>query len=194
MSELLLKSIIEKLEAWEIGALRDNNAGKDEAIQAILKEVKSFQPELSKLPSEFKAISEKMREVLRSVGALNLKLENPIKEQIKHNHHLHKGIWISIGLLIISLLFLYGWINCSNTKNAFEANDIKYRYLKANANVGLLKLLYRTDSLYNLNKDLFARQVVEKEQRLAEQAELFRLADEKKKDSISSKHRVQKIN
>ncbi len=62
-----------------------------------------------------------------------------------------------------------------------SVNDIKYRYLKVNGNTVLLKLLYHTDSLCNLNNDLFAKQIVDSEKSLAQQVELHRLAGEKKK-------------
>jgi hypothetical protein len=44
--------------------------------------------------------------------------------------------------------------------------------------------------MYNLNKDFFVNQVVEKEQYLAQQEKLQRLADEKKKESKTLKVRL----
>ena len=193
MSEVLLQTIVEKLEALEIALLKENNASKDEAIQqALLKEVKSLQSEFTKLPSQFKVNNEKMKDLLESTSALNYRLDKPINEQIKHSHHLHKGIWVAVGLFIISLLLLYGWINCNNTRKVFEANDIKFRYLKVSSNTVLLKLLYQTDSLYNLNNDSFSKQVVEKEQHLVEQADLLRFAGEKKRELKVLKNKAAK--
>ena len=78
-------------------------------------------------------------------------------------------------------MLAYGWINCHNEKKSFEANDIKYRYWKANGNTHLLKIVYYTDSLYNLDKDHFIQQVVRAEQQIVEQEKMHRLAGEKKK-------------
>jgi hypothetical protein len=64
----------------------------------------------------------------------------------------------------------------------YEANDIKYRYLKVNGNAVLLKLLYHTDSLYNLNSDLFTIRVNDREESFAHQVELLKLAGEKKRE------------
>ena len=190
MSEILLQAIIEKLEALEIAVLKKNSANKDEVIQQdLLKEIKSFQSEFKQLPMQFETSFEKISTLLKSTAHLKFKSGKQTAEQIKHSHHLHKGIWIAIGLFILSLLFLYGWFNCINTKKSFEANDIKYRFLKVNGGTALLKLLFQTDSLYNLNKDSFTKQVFEKEKNLVEQAEEFRLADEKKKEARSSKTR-----
>lgn len=72
-------------------------------------------------------------------------------------------------MFIISLLLAYGWINCSNEKKSFEANDIKYRYWQANGNNHLLKIVFYTDSLYNLDKDHFMEQVLQSERNIVEQ-------------------------
>ncbi len=183
MSEILLQTIVEKLEAIEIASLKESNAGKDALQQTLLKEVRLVQSEIKKLASQFEVRSERMGELLQGMRNLSFKLDIPLNEKIKHSHHLHKGIWISVGLFIISFLLLYGWIDCNNEKKAFEEKDIKYRFLKVNNNPSLIKLLFQIDSLHNMNKDSFAKLVIVKEQILVEQAEQFRLAGEKKKDA-----------
>lgn len=183
MSEVLLQTIVEKLESIEIALLK-GNPDEDLAMQkALLQEIRSLQAETAKLPLQMKLSAEKMSELLKGISALNYELEPPKSEHIKHSHHLHKGIWIAVGLFIISLSFLFAWINCISTKKTFEANDIKYRFLKVNGNSPLLKLLYQTDSLYNLNNDSFTIQVVAKEQNFAREEKLLRLAGEKKKNA-----------
>ncbi|HUS01700.1 MAG TPA: hypothetical protein VMY77_08235 [Chitinophagaceae bacterium] len=188
MSEVVLQTIVEKLIAIEIALLKDTNPVKEETIQAILKEIKLFKSEMAKLPLEFEKSSEKCRELLQNISALNFRLDNPLEHQIKHKHYLNKGIWIAVGLFIICFFFLYGWISSCNSKNAFEANDIKYRYLKVNGNGSLLKAIYSTDSLFYSNKDFFIKKVVEKERDLTNQYELSRIANEKKRVSKPSNH------
>jgi hypothetical protein len=180
MNEILLQAIIEKLGAIELSLLKDNKPINDEALQTLLKEVKSFKFQLEKLPLEL----EKITVLLKSTTSLKFKLDSPKKEYLKHTHHLHKGIWFAIALFIISFLFLYGWINCIYTKKTFEVNDIKYRFLKVNNHPSILKILFQTDSLYKLNKDSFTEHVIAKEKILEGQVEQFRLAGEKRKDSI----------
>lgn len=187
MSEVLLQSIVEKLDAIEISILKDNNSVKEDTIQTLLKEVKSFQLDMGKLLFHFEKSTGKTSELLKNITALNLRFDHPVATQIKHSHHLHKGIWIAVGLLIFCAFLLYGWINCHNEKKAFEANDIKYRYLKVNGNSSLLKATYSTDSLYNLGEAYFTKNVVEKETDLANQNELSRIANEKKKESSDRK-------
>ena len=183
MSEIVLKTIVEKLEALQIALLKDNNPVKEDTIQAFLKEVRSFRAEMEKLPSQFEKSGEKNRELLQKISALNFRLDSPLEHQIKHKHHLNKGVWIVIGLCFLSCLLAYGWISCYREKNTFEANDIKYRYLKAYGHSSLLKDIYSTDSLYRLYKGSFVKKVVDKEKDLTSQYELSRIAGEIKKDS-----------
>ncbi len=182
MSEVLLQSIVEKLEAIEIGLLK-GNTDKDPALQALLKEIKLLQAEMVKMPLLLTGNSEKVKELLTGIAALNFKLDSPKSECIKHSHYFHKGIWIAIGLFIISFLFLFAWINCMNSKKTFQANDIKYRFLRVSSNPSLLKLFYLTDSLYNLSNDSFVKLVTEKEQNFAQQEKQPRPASEKKRNA-----------
>ena len=165
MNQVLLETIVEKLEGLEISFLKENKAAIDEAMQKdLLKEIKIFQSEIAKLPAHLKVNNENINWLSKNINSLNFKFENGVNEHIYHKHHLHKGVWISIGLFLTSLLFLYGWINCHSEKKTFEVNNIKYRYLKVNGNTVLLKLLHQTDSLYELNDELFIKRVLNSEQ------------------------------
>ena len=183
MSEVVLQTIVEKLIAIEIALLKETNPVKEETIQALLKEIKLFKSEMANLALGFEKSTEEIAKLLQDITALNFKLGYPVTEQIKHSHHLHKGIWIAVGLFIFCCLFLYGWISCHNEKKVFKANHIKYRYLKVNGNSNLLKTTYSTDSLYDLEEAYFTKKVVEKESDLANQNELSRITNEKKKES-----------
>ncbi len=137
---------------------------------------------MAELPLQFEKNSEKTAKLLQSIIALNFRLDNPLQQDVKHKHHFHKGLWIAVGLFIFCVLLLSGWISCHNEKKTFEANDIKYRYLKVNGKSTLLKATYSIDSLYNLRKAYFTKKVVEKERDFANQNELSRIANEKKKE------------
>jgi len=58
---------------------------------------------------------------------------------------------------------------------------LKYRYWKANGNKILLKASYDTDSLYELDKDGFKKEVLNREKNISEREKMFRLVDEKMK-------------
>ncbi len=176
MSEILLEAIVEKLESLETAILKQGSGGKDEELEAI---ARSNAPELIKLSSALNATNEKTNRLSEDIQALKVNSGNPVQNQVKNIHHFHKQVWLSVSLFIISLLFAYGWVNCSNEKKSFKANDMKYRYWKAYGNSHLLKIVYYTDSLYNQDKDNFIEQVIGSERQISEQENMHRLAGEK---------------
>jgi len=184
MSEILLQTIVEKLESLKIALLKESNSGKDEALQnQILKGFKDFQSEVATFASQLNTNSETLLGFSKEVNSLRLNLGNPIQNQVRHTHHFHKLVWVTVSLFLITTLLAYGWMNCSNEKEVFEANDIKYRYWKVDSNASLLKITYYTDSLYNLDKESFRKQVISAEQQIFEQEEMLRLADEREKEA-----------
>jgi hypothetical protein len=188
MSEILMQTIIEKLESLEISFLKNSPDRDNKVQQELLKEVRNYQSEITKIIPQVKSVNEKINDLTKNVTAINFGSVNKATGQIHHTHYFHRGLWIAIALFITSLFLLYGWINSYNAKNVSETNDIKYRYLKVNGNIGLLKLLYRTDSLYTLNKQLFKKMVAEKEDALAQQMQLH-LAGEKEKRKVNLKNK-----
>ena len=176
MSEILLQAIVEKLESLEISFLKKGNTGKDEELKAI---ATSIQSELIKYNSALQANNENINGLSEDIRALKVNSCNPTQNYVKHVHHFHKQVWLSVSLLIISLLLAYGWVNCNNEKKSFEANDMKYRYWKANGNTNLLKIIYYTDSIYNLDKENFKNAVIRAEHQIAEQEKMHQLAGEK---------------
>jgi hypothetical protein len=182
MNEVLLKTIIEKLETLEIALLKQSHPAKNcESLNALETLIKSVQSELMELNSEVRRNTDCVTNLSNQINTLRLNLTHPEQNQVKHIHHFHKHIWISLSLFIILLLCAYGWMNCHIEKKQFEANDMKYRFWKANGNASLLKIICRTDSLYNLDKDGFTNEVLRAEHEIAEQEKMNRLAGEKKK-------------
>ena len=171
MNEVLLQTIIEKLEALEIALLKQSDPTKDcESLNVLARLMKSLQSEIMKFSSECRTNTNCVTDLSNQINTLRSNYINPEQNQVKHVHHFHKHIWISLSLFIISLLFAYGWINCYNEKKQFEANDIQYRFWKANGNASLLEIIYKTDSLYNLDRDDFKDQVLEAERQIKEVA------------------------
>ncbi|MGN6341122.1 MAG: hypothetical protein ACTHML_09185, partial [Ginsengibacter sp.] len=158
-----------------------------ESLNALETLIKSVQSELIKLNSEVRRNTDCVNNLSNQIKTSRFNLIHPEQSQVKHIHHFHKHIWISLSLFIISLLCAYGWINCHSEKKQFEANDIQYRFWKANGNTSLLKIIYHTDSLYNLDKDDFTNEVLRQEHTIAEEEKKHRLAGEKKKKTIIHK-------
>src|SRR5450631_163029 len=182
MSEILLQTIVEKLESLEIALLKESNTSKDETLQKhILQSFKNFQFEVGKFASQLNINNEKLHGFSKEINTLRVGLSNSKESNIKNTRHSYKHLLLTVSLFIISLLLAYGWVNCHNEKKVFEANDIKYRYWKADSNASLLKLTYYTDSLYDMDKESFKKQVISAEQQITKQEKKFRLAGEMKK-------------
>ena len=180
MSEILLQTIVEKLEALEIALLKESNTSKDEDLQKqMLKGFKDFHSEVVRITSQLNTNNEKLNGLSKEINGLRFNLGNPKVNHVKHSCHFYKHVLLTVSLFLIALLLAYGWINCDNEKKVFEANDVKYRYWKADSNASLLKLTYYTDSLYDMDKDDFRNQVFHAEEQIAEQGKQFRLAGEK---------------
>jgi len=109
---------------------------------------KSIRNEIKNLPSQLQLGVGKLTELSTGINNLQVQLQIPVKNQVEHKHHLHKGIWIAFGLFVTCFLLGWGWLNCHREKEQFEANDIKYRALKIRGNDWILKCCYFADSLY----------------------------------------------
>ena len=183
MSEILLQAIVEKLEALEIALLKESKPGKDEAgTNELTAAVKLVQSEFAKFNSIFQANNEKMNVLSEAISSARLNIHNLTQNSLMRCKFFKKRVWLTVSLLFVcSLLLAYGWINCSNEKKSFEANDIKYRYWKANGNIPLLKIVFYTDSLYSVDEGYFKQIVIQAEKQIAGQEKMHQLADEKKK-------------
>lgn len=182
MNELLLQTIIEKLEAIEL-LLRAETADKTDMIlqKHITEQFYQLHKEIKLLPAQLSLNKEQMNELLRSINNCTLQLKQPVQNSVEHKHHLHKGIWIAVCLFVICFLLSWGWLNTYQSVEQSEANDIKYRYLKITGNEWLLKLCNQTDSMFQKDEENFKIEVQRKEQYLLQQGELIHSAGERKK-------------
>jgi len=178
MDELLLQTIVEKLEALEITLPKKSETQKEDAEQKnLIQYLKTFESVFEEFKAQLTESNDKLNKLTQNLSAL----DNTKQNRVNHIHHFHNRLWVTASIYLISLLLAYGWINCHKEKKAFEANDLKYRYWKVNWNKSLLKASYDTDSLYELDKDGFEKEVLNREEQISEQEKMFRLADEKMK-------------
>ncbi|RNI38951.1 hypothetical protein EFY79_04640 [Hanamia caeni] len=178
MNELLLQTIIEKLEALEIALLKKNDTPKEDVEQKnLVHQIKSFQSEFEGFKSQLTDNNGNINKLAQNISARDDAKQN----KVMHIHHFHNRVWLTVSMYLVSLFLAYGWLNCHNEKKAFEANHFKHRYWKANGNKILLKITYETDSLYQVDKDKFEKEVLNREKKIAEREKMLRLADERKK-------------
>src|SRR3954471_3391652 len=140
MSEVLLQTIVEKLATLEM-FLRQVATDKNEINQGqCTEQLQTLHEEIKKMNEHFLLNQNGMSELELRMEALNKRLQTPLKNQIDHKHHLHKGIWIAIVSIFISTFFFCLWMNSNDQQKQFEANDIKYRALKVTHDKALLRL------------------------------------------------------
>lgn len=120
MSEILLQTIVEKLESLEIALLKESNSSKDETLQKqILQSLKSLRSEFQMFISQLNNNNEKLNGFSKEINTLRLNLSNHTPSHVKHIHHFHKLVWVTVILFIISLLLAYGWLNCYRGRYSF---------------------------------------------------------------------------
>lgn len=190
MSEHLLEAILEKMESIEL-LLKVTDSGKDE-IQKLRSEVDFIRKEIKNLPTYLQPDSGKIKELTAGIDKLLLQLQTPVKNQVEHKHHFHKGTWIAVGLVVTCFLLGWGWLNCHKEKEQFEANDIKFRSFKISGLVSLEMYCNDADSLYQKDPNDFRNRVEQEEQRLIDQAELYRRAGEREEEAKTLKEKARR--
>jgi hypothetical protein len=184
MNDVFLQSIVEKLETLEIALLkRDNSATISEAHQPLINQLKSCQSGIESCSTDLRNLNTRIEALSLKVTTLPKNLDEKRQDNTIHHHHIHKGLWVSIGLFVILTIVIASLINTRNNLKAYEANDIKYRRLKVKADTALLKRLYRTDSLFTIDPEAFRQYTIDEENWIDERARLFRLAGEKEREA-----------
>ena len=168
MSEILWDTLVKAVENLErkTNGLQDQVNGMPDHSESL----RNFDIRLGAAESEIKALPEKifmpLPEILSLTKALKTHsrlLSLPMKQEVRHEHHLTKSIWacIAMSLVIIGLLFLlyYTWFEA----NLHKENDLKYRYLQVSQPPEGQKLLLLLDNLYTSNPDQFRKSVLRQE-------------------------------
>jgi hypothetical protein len=184
MSDELLQTIVEKLEALEIALLKQDNESANTLLHRnLLNEIKACKSGIEGLSTEVNNFSKKMEVQMLRFDAFTRISDKHRQDQTIHHHRLHKGLWVSVGLFILVGLLAVSLFNSRTDLKRYEANDIKYRLLKVKADTVVLRRLYKTDSIYNENPDAVKKATIQEELRIAERARLFQLASEKEKEA-----------
>jgi hypothetical protein len=190
MEDILMKSVIEKLEAQEnkiaeievaIKNLPSNTLGVEE-IKNVLESIKEIVEGIS-FPIQ------EMRELSRSVTECRKQLSLPVQNSVQHHHHFPKIAWLTAVFFVALLIVCPGWYMTGTASKAYKANDTKYRYLKLNPNRALMQLLFYTDSLYRMDPNM-RDSVIQKEEDINRLFVLEREAESMKKETEKLKRKV----
>lgn len=183
MSELLLNTIIDKLtmESQVVNAIREKVEtlpDNTEALKDLNTQLASIQKNIGQMSfpeTDFRQLS---LDLNRSISIL----QQPVKNEVIHHHHISKLIWITTGLFLMLCLICSSWYITHDKLKNYIAADTKYRYLNLDSDTNLQKLLHFTDSLYNSNSKM-RDDVIRIEEENKETAELQKQADEKQKEA-----------
>ena len=110
MSELLLNTIIDKLnmESQVMGTIRE----RVEALQDNTESLNGLQTQLTSIDNNIKKIALPEKEVKQLSFDLNRAtsiLQQPVKNEVVHQHHIPKLLWITASLFLILCLVCSGW-------------------------------------------------------------------------------------
>jgi hypothetical protein len=116
MSEIILQTIVEKLERLESLIKRQDAVRDDAAEQSLLSKIEGVERALKVYTYTVKSNNETLRQLSSKLDVLTDPINTPIKSKITHTHHLHKGVWVSVVLFVLcALLFALLIRSGSNT-------------------------------------------------------------------------------
>lgn len=185
MSEVLLDTLVTAVENLD----KKTNGLEDQVnrLPDHSELLQNMNGRLGTAEDEIKAMPEKIFMPLPDIVALIKSLQThsrllsmPLKQEVRHEHHLSKPVWACIGmsLIIIGLLFLlyYKWFEADQRKE----NDVKYRYLQVFQPPEGQKCLHQLDSQYTSNPDEFRKTVLRQEKIQLDSFEDFKRMQEKR--------------
>lgn len=193
MIEVLLETVVAKLESQEKKLNQLQNSLSD--LRSLKDSVDAIHKALQIANAKINLISTHNKELSDLSFKLHATTENLVRMKEgkrSRNLNLHKAIWVAVALLIIiTSLAVLLFQERSKVKNLLEA-DIKYRYLKVNANQSVKKLLKQSDSLYTYDPRVMEELIIQKEQGLAEMTESLQQSEQKEIKSKQPKRKVEK--
>lgn len=197
MSELLMQTIVDKLNEMEKGMLQlkeqmpqvPNYSGQ---LTGITQSLARAQENIAQLPLQLKFPTEAVHTLTQHLEVNNDLLRRPPKREVQHHHHITTGIIIS-GVLGLLLALCACWIyNLYERQDNYKANDIKYRLLKLKENPALQALLYETDSLYRKDGKAVTESVITQEADRQRRMELQEQAVQKEREAKQLREQAQR--
>lgn len=174
MDNPILQTLVEKVNALDkaIQEMKDSLGKQQDAISENRTYINQVEKDCKTIFQEISFPKEEMQELTYQLTIVANLLRLPPKKEVSHHHHINKGIWISVGLLVIVMVQFTLLSKAWSKKEGQEASDLKYRYLKLYADTGSQRLLFHVDSVYLQDKDEFKKNVMREEDR---RLELFNL-------------------
>jgi hypothetical protein len=184
MSDLLLQTIIEKLE--QLGKDLISHAAVSAQTPEGLKQLSKVRKEYELIKKELaytrQAITFPADEIKQLSHRLNVcsgLLSKPVQQQVTHHHRITQSLAIGACMLMVIVLLSVLLYNTKALLSDYQTNDIKYRCLKLEPDIGLKRLLYQIDSLCRIDERKMKKEVIQQEHDLQEKLELLQMANER---------------
>ena len=123
--------------------------------------------------------------------ALNPVQITPVQTVVKHDFYFKTTAVIAISFFMIIVILTWLYLGKRKEANAHKENDIKYRYLKLNANPNLKKILRLTDSLYLFAADSMQKKVSWMERQQQELPEKASMREPPRKQTLKKDDKKQ---
>lgn len=182
MSNIVTEIIVEKLDQVILLLQVQKPATAGEENWATLnRQLESIRQGITDQQLQAKKGANNLHTLLTAIAGLENQVKTlPGRATVEHKHHLHKGVWMAAGLLVITILLSWQWLVQIGEKERFRENGLKYRYLKAYGDREIRQLCHRVDSIYVARKDDFEEKVLSEEKRQWDWADSMRLSWEKR--------------
>jgi hypothetical protein len=169
MSEILFDSLVRSVESLEkkTDKIQDQVNGlpdHSEFHKTVADRLGAAEYEIKELPGKIFMPLPEILGLTHELQRHSRLLNTPMKQEIRHEHHLSKPVLVCLvlALVVIGLLFLeyYTWFQSDQHKE----NDIKYRFLRVSQDPKGQRYLRNLDSQYNANPSEFRKQVILQEE------------------------------
>ncbi|SHN34461.1 hypothetical protein [Chitinophaga sp. CF418] len=198
MNELLLQTIVDKLNKVDEGVRQINSATPQvpdygERLNTVNASLEQIKAELAGMTERTKFPTAAVSKLLEYLEINNDLLRRPPIQKVKHQHHINAGMIVSTCLFLLLVLGSVWLFNTRSTLQDYRAGDIKYRYLKLQGGKQLRPYLYEIDSLYHAHPQVFRDSVLQWEEERQRIADMLHEAQEKEEEASQLRNRARKI-
>jgi hypothetical protein len=187
MSDILLQTLVEKVTAMdkrsqETQELIRKLPDYSQPIEQVKDQVGVLQEMVLAVPGAISIPAKEIKELTKHLQQHTEQLQQPLKQEVRHVHHLH---WPVITCFILGgvILTLVVFLNVAWDKiHEHQAADVKYRDLRLWGTDALQRILDERDSAYVADPEGMEKAVTEEEQRRQAERENIQRFEERQRE------------
>jgi hypothetical protein len=185
MHEVLLETLVGKVadyqkQAQEIREMIKGLPDLSPALDQIGERIDRIEGAVKEIPDRIAFPESAMLDLEKELQRHRRKLEEPLKKELWHHHHISKPLLACIVLVAIVLTLMVFLESTWNQARQHRDADVKYRYLKLYGGTVLVKRLDSMDSVCLADPDGMRNEVEQEEDRRREEARKWEQLQEKK--------------